>query len=216
MNYLINNVDIASIKINPKSHEYHKIMEIYQLAMELLLKKIEKMQMVLNAKLGYEAITKVTNRIKSSKSILNKLNKKRIDPNYGNLIDDIKDISGVRIVTSFEDDIYLIKEIISKMDGVIVLEEKNYLTKGKDSGYRAYHLIVGVLVDDSHYINVEIQIRTVLMDFWASVEHRVKYKKQVALSLSDSHKLTMYAKVMSYLGMQMEKIYRKQEKAIES
>ena len=216
MNYLINNVDIASKKINPKSHEFQKIMEIYHLAMELLLKKIEKMQMVLNAKLGYEAITKVTNRIKSSKSILNKLNKKRIDPNYGNLIDDIKDISGVRIVTSFEDDIYLIKEIISKMEGVTVIEEKNYLTKGKDSGYRAYHLIVGVLVDDSHYINVEIQIRTVLMDFWASVEHRVKYKKQVALSLSDSHKLTMYAKVMSYLGMQMEKIYRKQEKAIES
>src|SRR5699024_9544248 len=129
-------------------------------------------------------IEHISSRIKSKESINNKLVKKGLDCTYENIIKNINDIAGLRIICSFIPDIYKIVEIIENMQDITVIKKKDYVTSPKASGYSSYHLIVSVPVSLSIgtiNVKVEIQIRTMAMDFWASLEHKInyKYEKQI-------------------------------------
>lgn len=122
-------------------------------------------------------------------------------------------IAGAGVICNHKDDIYKIKKCISQIDEIKILKEKDYIKHPKKSGYSAYHMIVEVPIKINNqfiYIKVEIQIRTKLMDFWASIEHTVKYKTDKKLSTNDSAILTAYAKIINKIGDNMTKIYRKQ------
>ena len=129
------------------------------------------------------------------------------------MIENINDIAGVRIICNYKDDIYKIRNIIRKQKDIRILIEKDYIKKAKKSGYSAYHIIAEVPVkikEKTIPIKVEIQIRTVLMDFWANTEHKVKYKTKKKLSNIDSMKLSIYAKIINIINDKIMKIYRKQ------
>lgn len=127
----------------------------------------------------YNPIEYIKSRIKSPESIVKKLKRYGHDSNIENMIDYINDIAGIRIVCSFTSDIYRLAEMIGKQNDLTVVSVKDYIRHPKESGYKSYHMLVTVpifLSDRVVDVKVEIQIRTMAMDFWASLEHKIYYK----------------------------------------
>lgn len=141
------------------------------------------------------------------------MKKKNYELNYKNLIEYINDIAGIRVVCTFKDDIFKVRDIIRNMPNTRILKEKDYINNPKKSGYMGYHMVVETIIkyeDDYIPIKVEIQIRTLAMDFWASAEHKMKYKTKAKISHKDSKKLAWYAKIINKIDESMMKIYQKQ------
>ena len=211
------NNDIKTVQdeeINIESKEYSDLIRIYEIAMNQVASEINLVKEKLNKLYGYSIIDKITARVKSKKSIINKMKKKNIKYTYTSLIDNISDIAGVRITCPVQDDIFFVKQIIEMIPNLKIIKEKDYINNPKKSGYSAYHLIVETPVTingETVVMKVEIQIRTIAMDFWAEMEHDIRYKSKNNMSLFDSKKLTWYAKVLEKLQGKIVKIYRKQE-----
>ena len=194
-------------------HEFEVIMAIYQKALDHTLERFTRLKQLLNQYNDYDIITDVTGRLKSLESIVGKMKKKNMKINFENMIENINDIVGVRIVCNDKDDIYPIRNIISKQKDIKILKEKDYIKKAKKSGYSAYHIIAEIPLEikqQTIYIKVELQIRTVLMDFWATTEHKVKYKPKKKLSNIDSIKLSLYARIINIISNKMMKLHRKE------
>ena len=127
----------------------------------------------------YNPIEHIKQRIKSPESIVKKLKKRGLDSTIENMREFINDIAGIRVICSFTSDIYRIAEMIRNQNDIKVISVKDYIISPKESGYKSFHMIVSVpiyLSDSVVDTKVEIQIRTVAMDFWASLEHKVNYK----------------------------------------
>ncbi len=127
----------------------------------------------------YNPIEHIKSRIKSPESIVRKLRNKGQESTIDNMVQYVNDIAGIRVICSFTSDIYRIAEMLSNQSDLKVLSVKDYIEKPKESGYKSYHMIVSVpiyLSDSVVDTKVEIQIRTVAMDFWASLEHKMNYK----------------------------------------
>lgn len=216
-NLIKQNNDIKTVQdeeINIESKEYNDLIRIYEIAMNQVASEINLVKEKLNKLYGYSIIDKITARVKSKKSIINKMKKKNIKYTYTSLIDNISDIAGVRITCPVQEDIFFVKQIIEMIPNLKIIKEKDYINNPKKSGYSAYHIIVETPVTingETVVMKVEIQIRTIAMDFWAEMEHDIRYKSKNNMSLFDSKKLTWYAKVLEKLQGKIVKIYRKQE-----
>ena len=119
-------------------------------------------------------------RLKKPMSIIGKMKKKGLDITIDNITENLTDIAGVRVICSFPEDIYAVSELLTKQDDIKVVQVKDYIRNPKSNGYRSLHLIVEVpifLSKQKKYMKVEVQFRTIAMDFWASLEHQLKYKK---------------------------------------
>lgn len=124
----------------------------------------------------------ITSRVKTPESIVNKLRRKGFPMSMESAVDNLYDIAGVRVICSFVDDIYAVRDMLANQDDVTVLMEKDYIRNPKPNGYRSLHLIISIPVFFStgrRDTYVEVQIRTIAMDFWASLEHDLKYNKEV-------------------------------------
>lgn len=127
----------------------------------------------------YNPIEHVKSRLKTPESIVAKLKKHGHEATLENMVQYVQDIAGVRIICSFVPDIYVIADMLSKQDTITVLGVKDYIKNPKESGYMSYHMLVSIpiyLSESTEEIKVEIQIRTIAMDFWASLEHKIYYK----------------------------------------
>lgn len=154
----------------------------------------------------YDLIDHINERIKSKESISKKMTKKGIDFTYSKMIENINDIAGVRVICPLKKDIYTIRKLITNLPGIKVLKEKDYITNPKKSGYSSYHMILEVpvtLSKNSVYVKVEVQIRTMAMDFWASLEHKMKYKNNKDVSKNVSKELVQCAKIVNKLDNKM-------------
>lgn len=200
------------IPINVKEKEFQTIMDIYKTAMEQVKKQIEELQIGLGNYYGYNVISEINCRIKTPKSIINKMKKKEYSLNYKNLIENIDDIAGIRVICPFKSDVEKVIELLVENPKLEIIQEKNYITKPKKSGYSGFHIIAKTPVKiENTYINVktEIQIRTMAMDFWATTEHKIKYKAKSKLSKIDSKKMIKYAKIINKLDERISKIHNK-------
>lgn len=150
-------------------------------AVEYVLAQIQQISESCVSENGRDPIENVKYRIKSPESMAEKLRKHGYEVNAENAVFKVFDAAGVRIVTSFLEDIEVVARHIRNVQGLRVTEEKDYINHPKRNGYRSYHMICEVLsgLPDERNIFIEIQIRTIAMDTWASVEHRMKYKKIV-------------------------------------
>ena len=140
------------------------------------------------------------------------MKKKNYDLNYEELIKNINDVAGIRIVCPFKTDIFKIKEVIEKNSNLEILELKDYVNTPKKSGYSGFHIIAQTPVnigDTVAQVKVEIQIRTMAMDFWSTTEHKIKYKAKNKLSIIDSIKMVQYAKIVNKLDEKITKINSK-------
>ncbi len=141
------------------------------------------------------------------------MKRKNYKLNYKNIINNINDIAGIRLVCPLKSNIYTVIKIIEQMPNVKILNQKDYITKPKESGYSGYHLIIETPVEIEGKqipIKVEIQLRTMAMDFWATNEHKMKYKTEKKLSWLDSKRLIMYAKILRIIDNKLIKINKKQ------
>lgn len=154
---------------------------------EYAIMEIETKFRVLNHELSLEydnnPIESIKTRVKSYDSILKKIRRKNIPLNLQAIEENLKDIAGVRVICSFPDDIYKLAESFLKQDDITLIERKDYIKNPKPSGYRSLHLIVQVpifLQNEKKMVNVEVQFRTIAMDFWASLDHKMRYKKELS------------------------------------
>jgi len=127
-------------------------------------------------------IESIKSRVKSSDSLLKKIRKKNLPLTLEAIEENIWDVAGVRVICSFQDDIYLLAECLLQQDDIKLIEVKDYIKEPKPNGYRSLHLIVEIpifLQDEKRNVKVEVQLRTIAMDSWASLEHKLKYKKNL-------------------------------------
>lgn len=202
----IENLMEYKTQIKSKDKTFENLMFIYNSA----IKEIENKLNIINEEYkifyDYSLIDHINTRIKEPKSIIEKMKNKNLELTYKEMIENINDIAGIRVVTALKSDIFAIKDLIKKFPGVRILKEKDYVTNPKKSGYSSYHLIVEVPVTLSQnliYVKVEIQIRTMAMDFWASLEHKMKYKTEGEIDKKTSKEWISCAKVISKLDGKM-------------
>lgn len=168
-------------KIEDDNETFKKLMFIYSIAIKELETKLEIFKDEFKTLYNYDLIDHINTRIKKPESIMKKMQDRGIEITYKEMIENINDIAGIRVVCPLKKDIFSIKDLIQKIPGINILKQKDYVTHPKKSGYSSYHLIVEVPVTLSQniiYVKVEIQIRTMAMDFWASLEHKMKYKAE--------------------------------------
>lgn len=202
----LDNFLTESDKINSSEETFNKLMFIYSAALKQLETKMEILQDEFKYFYGCTVIDHVKTRIKRPESIIKKMESKNYDLTYRNLIEQVNDVAGLRVICPLKDDIFSVVDIIKNMPDISVIKEKDYVTNPKKSGYSSYHLVVEILVPimkKTIPVKVEIQIRTLAMDFWASLEHDLKYKTNNKISKKISSELVKCAKMINKMDNQM-------------
>lgn len=163
--------------------DYQELIRPYADAMNNVRMRLEVLNKDYRKKNKNYPIHFIQTRIKKRESLENKLIKKDLPVTAEAAADNIRDIAGIRVICYFEEDVYAVAELMRQQQDLIFIRERDYIKNPKDSGYESYHVIYGVPVyhtDGMEYFPVEIQIRTMSMDFWASMEHRICYKSEDA------------------------------------
>ncbi|MCM1307947.1 MAG: GTP pyrophosphokinase family protein [Butyrivibrio sp.] len=162
--------------------DYKELMMMYGCAMKEIQTKFEILNTEFNVRYRRNPIASINTRLKKTASIADKLNRHELPFSLESIEENISDVAGVRIICSYIDDIYTIADVFLKQEDITLVERKDYILAPKPNGYRSLHLIVKVPVFFADYrkdMKVEVQIRTIAMDFWASLEHQLKYKQIV-------------------------------------
>lgn len=161
------------------SRTIEPILRMYNSAMSVTKARLEIIQDEFNFRKLRSPIHHIDTRLKSAKSILGKLNKKMINPTLNEACNNIYDIAGIRVVCPYIKDIYLIRDRILAQDDIEIMKIKDYIENPKENGYRSFHMTIRVPVyfmNKKQMVPVELQLRTLAMDLWASLEHDIKYK----------------------------------------
>ena len=185
---------------------WQNLMFLYQSAMREVCTKLEILKEEFQNTHRYNPIEYIESRLKTPESIVKKLQRIGQETTLQNMVEHISDIAGVRIVCSFTTDIYLVADMIRRLKTFEVLVVKDYIQNPKPSGYRSYHMILNVPVHttrDIIYTRVEVQIRTIAMDFWASLEHKIQYKFEGDAPDNISRDLRSCARIVSMLDEKM-------------
>ena len=197
---------MGNLLFNEDIDSWETLMFLYNSALKEVATKLE----ILNDEFvhvhKYNPIEYIKSRIKTPESIVKKLKRHGLETSVDNMIGHINDIAGIRIVCSFTSDIYRIAEMIGKQNDLTVISVKDYIKNPKDSGYKSFHMLVSVpifLSDQVVETKVEIQIRTIAMDFWASLEHKIYYKFEGHAPAYISEDLRDCANIVSDLDAKM-------------
>ncbi|MBQ9989691.1 MAG: GTP pyrophosphokinase family protein [Lachnospiraceae bacterium] len=194
--------------------EYFERMKALMSCYQCALLEVETKFKVLNEQfsLNHERnpIESIKTRMKSSESIREKLQRRNLPFSFDSL-DKIYDIAGIRIICSFVDDIYMLADCLLKQDDVRLIERKDYIANPKENGYRSLHLIIEVpifLQDAKRLMKVEVQLRTIAMEFWANLEHKLRYKKNLPgdVAMLTAEELTQCAQMSAQLDLKMQKV----------
>ena len=201
--------DLKQLKLLKK--ELTRFMMTYKFALEEVNTKIDILKQEFQYVHDYNPIEHVNSRVKSPESILKKVQKKGYELSLPAIKENVRDIAGIRINCSFISDIYEISEMLQNQKDITVIECKDYIENPKPNGYRSLHLILQIPVfmsDREEKVYIEIQIRTIAMDFWASLEHKIyyKYNKQVPQKLINE--LKDAAESTTILDRKMESIHK--------
>lgn len=206
----ITQTDIENIlKIKDQVREFQVLMMKYECALSEVRTKFDVLNKELSVITNRNPIESIKMRIKTPVSIYNKLSNKGVDFTLENINEQLSDIAGIRVICSFVDDIYMLAECLQNQDDITVLQKKDYIKKPKKSGYRSLHLIILVpifLTDRKEYMKVEVQFRTIAMDFWASLEHKMKYKKNIENQDVIVDDLKFSADLINQLDRRMQQI----------
>ena len=218
--------DLSTLDLNNISNETkEKIIELFKentLPVERLfanyrcaIMEVETKFKVLNEEFSliYDGnpIESIKSRIKSNESILKKIIRKNLPLDLDAIEENLEDIAGVRVICSFIDDIYKLADCFLRQDDVTLIKMKDYIKNPKPSGYRSLHLIVAVpifLENEKKLVKVEVQFRTIAMDFWASLEHKLRYNKKIAPEMMDelSRELSECATESAELDFRMQNV----------
>ncbi len=193
---------------------FKEVMMMYHSAIREVTTKLE----ILNDELSLDGtkspIQFIKSRVKKPISIVGKLQRLEKEISVDSIMNSLDDVAGIRVITSFIDDVYKIADMLVRQDDVTLIDVKDYIKHPKPNGYRSYHLIIEIPVffsKEKQFVRVEIQIRTVAMDFWASLEHQLKYKKDLIDSREIENELKICADTIAQTDLQMMNIRNKIE-----
>lgn len=191
---------------------FQELMMRYNCAMLEIKTKLDVLNNEFSLENDRNPFEAINCRIKTPQSIVNKMRRKGIEITVENIEKNLNDVAGIRVICSFIDDIYVLCEKLCFQDDITVVEIKDYITKPKPNGYRSLHLILEIpifLSKEKKPMRVEVQFRTIAMDFWASLEHKLKYKKNIGNAEEISAELKQCAEDINILDMKMQKIHNK-------
>lgn len=191
---------------NNEVQTWNEVTLVYSSALKQVNTKLEILNDEFQHVHKYNPIEHIKSRIKTPESIVKKLKKYGQESTIENMVTYVNDIAGIRIICSFSDDIYQIAEMLSSQEDIKVIEVRDYLKNPKPSGYKSYHMLITIPVYLSDRIvetKVEIQIRTVAMDFWASLEHKINYKFEGNVPDGIRNELVECAQMVSILDDHM-------------
>lgn len=197
-------------QIREFSEHIKRFMMVYHFALKELETKVDILNEEFQLLHDYNPIEHTKSRLKSAESIIRKAKRKGIDLNLESIRKQIKDIAGMRIVCSFISDIYRISEMLQNQADLKVVEIKDYIQNPKPNGYQSLHLLLEVpvfLSDHQEQVTVELQIRTIAMDFWASLEHKIYYKYNASVPERLLQELREAAMTATSLDRQMERLH---------
>lgn len=186
-----------------RSQPFRELMAYYKCAMMEVETKFNVLNQEFSVQYDRNPIESIRSRIKEPPSILDKLLRNNLPMTIESMEENLSDVAGVRVICSFIEDIYMLAGCLLKQDDVTLIRYKDYIKNPKENGYRSLHLIVEVPIFLAHkkkLMKVEIQLRTIAMDFWASLEHKLKYKK----NRPDSELLTQELKECADMSAQLD------------
>ena len=199
-------------QIRRQSHGFITLMSYYKCAMMEVETKLNVLNEEFSLRFDRNPINSIQSRLKSPVSIEEKLASKNLPMTLQTIEKNLNDIAGVRVICSFLEDIYLLADCLLGQDDITLIERKDYISNPKPNGYRSLHLIVQIpiyLQAGKRNIRVEIQLRTIAMDCWASLEHQLRYKKDLADTKQIARELHRCAVISAELDMRMDRL-RKQ------
>ena len=194
-----------------EAEKYQEVMMRYNGAMREVKTKLEVLNDEFQVRSQRNPIEFIKYRMKKPSSIINKLQRKGFESTLEAVLEHINDIAGIRVVCSFIDDIYAVTDMLIQQDDITLIERKDYIKQPKSNGYRSLHLVVAVPVyfsNQKQQMRVEVQIRTIAMDFWASLEHQIHYKNFENASESIIQELKDCADIISSTDLKMQNIQK--------
>lgn len=186
--------------------EWANALLLYDAALKEINTKLEILNNEFKLAHQYNPIEHITSRLKSTQSIAKKIRHNNLELTVDNIIEHINDVAGIRVICSFTSDIYRIADLIGRQSDIKVLKIKDYITSPKENGYTSYHMIISIPIFLSTKIvetKVEIQIRTIAMDFWASLEHKIYYKFEGNAPDHIKKELKECSEIVAYLDQKM-------------
>lgn len=189
--------------------EFRQMMMMYSCAIKEIKTKLQVLNDELSIKRQRNPIEFIKTRVKQPDSIASKLRRKGYPVTVQSVFENLSDVAGVRVICAFIDDIYKVADMLTAQDDIELIKRKDYIKNPKMNGYRSLHLIIEVPVffsDHKEQIRVEVQIRTIAMDFWASLEHQLKYKKDIDDAESIMYELRACADVINRTDYHMQSL----------
>ena len=198
-----------------QARQFQQVMMMYTCAIREVKTKLEVLNDEFSVKNQRNPIEMIKSRVKRPMSILEKLQRRGFEVSLESMMKNLDDVAGIRIICSFVDDIYEVADMLVRQDDVTVIAVKDYIHNPKPNGYRSYHLIIEIPVffsDSKKPLRVEVQIRTIAMDFWASLDHQLKYKKSLLDDNGEiSEELRQCADVIAQTDQKMYEIRKRIE-----
>ncbi|MBQ6845505.1 MAG: GTP pyrophosphokinase family protein [Oscillospiraceae bacterium] len=199
-------------EIRTAMQSFTRLMAYYKCAMMELETKFNVLNEEFSLRHDRTPISAIKTRLKKLDSIIRKLSKKDIPLSLNSLEDNLNDIAGIRIICSFERDVYMLADALLSQDDITLIETKDYIKSPKPNGYRSLHLIVSVpifLLHEKRSMKVEIQLRTIAMDSWAALEHQLKYKKDINFTEDMANDLYLCSQLSAELDKRMDSLREK-------
>lgn len=191
---------------------FQEMMMIYKAAIREVRTKLEVLNDEFQVRSKRNPIRYIKQRVKRPNSILEKLHRRGFEISLDSMIKNLNDIAGIRVVCAYERDIYDIAQMLTKQDDVKLILTKDYIKNPKPNGYRSLHLLIEIPVffsDRKQFVKVEVQIRTMAMDFWASLEHQLRYKSEDEQDEEIVNELRLCAETIHDTDVRMQRIYEK-------
>lgn len=197
------------------AYPFVHLMMQYRCAMQEVQTKLDVLNTELSLDQEHNPFESITGRIKKPISIIGKLKKLNLDVSLENIERHLHDVAGIRVICTFQKDIYILAEKLCAQDDIKLIDRKDYIKNPKPNGYRSLHLIVEIPVffaEEKKFMQVEVQFRTIAMDFWASVEHKIYYKKEIDCNTAQlTEKLRLCADNIDKIATQLEDISKEIE-----
>ena len=191
--------------------DFRLVMLYYRCAMKEIETKFEVLNDEFSLRFDRNPIASVQSRLKEGKSIFDKMRRKNLPFDLECMEENISDIAGIRVICPFLEDVYDLERALLEQDDVSLIERKDYIRNPKPNGYRSLHLVVAVpifLSGGKRIVKVEVQIRTIAMDSWASLEHQLRYKKNFESTIHNERELALCAELSAELDTRMELLRR--------
>ncbi len=198
-------------EIQIQLNEFMAVQQLYRAAIKEIMTKFEILDDEFKVRYDYNPIHQIESRLKSPQSILEKLKRKGFDISVRSIKENLFDVAGIRVICNYADDIYRIAEMLTRQDDITLIRTKDYIEHPKENGYRSLHLIVSIpifLAEKTENVMAEIQIRTIAMNLWASLEHELKYKSDEDVSDELKKRLKDNAEAVAKIDMEMQSIFR--------